>query len=226
MADNSHEPASRRSDIDGTRNELHRELETLRASRARMVAAADAERRKIERELHDGIQQHLVALAVNLQLVRQLADSDPSAGKALLAEIGADVREALDGVRALAYEIYPPLLLDRGLAEALRAAGSANGAPTRVDVAALDRYPAAVEATVFFCCRQALRSVATSATVRAWEEDSALHFEVLSHGLGPEQAGDGLDERAEHVEALGGRLTVSFEPGPARRVSGTIPLSP
>lgn len=226
MADNSHEPASRRSDIDGTRDELHLELDAVRASRARLVAAADAERRKIERELHDGVQQHLVALAVNVQLVSQLADSDPAAARELLAEIGADLREALDGVRQLANEIYPPLLLDRGLAEALRAAASANTAPTRVDVLALERYSAAVEATAYFCCREALRSTATSATVRAWAADGALHFEVLSHGLDPAHAGGGLGERADHVEALGGRLTVSFEPGSARRVSGTIPLSP
>jgi len=146
MTDNSLEPWRRRSDIDGTRDEFHLELEALRASRARMVAAADAERRWIERELHDGVQQHLVALAVNVQLVRQLAGSDLAAAMAVLEEIRSDVREALDGVRALASEIYPPLLLDSGLAEALRAT-SANAAPKRVDAAALGRYPPAVEAT-------------------------------------------------------------------------------
>jgi len=226
MTDNSLEPWRRRSDIDGTRDEFHLELEALRASRARMVAAADAERRWIERELHDGVQQHLVALAVNVQLVRQLAGSDFAAAMALLEEIRSDVREALDGVRTLANEIYPPLLLDSGLAEALRAATSANAAPKRVDAAALGRYPPAVEATAYFCCLEALRSAAARVTVRAWEEDGALHFEVLSEGFVTGQDADDLGDRAERVEALGGWLTVSFEPGPARRVSGAIPLSP
>src|SRR5713101_462314 len=150
------------------------EVEELRASRARVVAAADAERRRIERDLHDGVQQHLVALAVNLQLARQLADSDPAAALTLLEEIGQAVREALDGVRALAQSIYPPLLLDRGLAEALRSAASGAGIHTRVEAAASDRYPSEVEATVYFCCLEALHNAAkhagagARATVRTW----------------------------------------------------------
>src|SRR2546425_5672749 len=102
--------------------ELRLQVEELQASRARVVAAADAERRRIERDLHDGAQQHLVALAVNLQLALQLADTDSAAAKALLEEMSADVREALDGVRELAEGIYPPLLLDRGLTDALKGA--------------------------------------------------------------------------------------------------------
>src|SRR5436309_1484166 len=103
-------------------DELRVEVEDLRASRSRVVAAADAGRRQIERDLHDGAQQHLVALSVNLQLARRLLENDPAAAVALLDEIGRDVRTALDDVRALAYRVYPPLLLDRGLVEALLAA--------------------------------------------------------------------------------------------------------
>src|SRR6266571_3288757 len=110
------------------------EVEELRASRARVVAAADAERRRVERDLHDGIQQHLVALAVNIQLVRQLADSDPEAMRAVLDEIASDVREALESVRALAQTVYPPLLLDRGLGDALRAAVLDAGVPARLEI--------------------------------------------------------------------------------------------
>lgn len=197
-----------------------------------MVVAADAERRRIEHELHDGVQQHLVALAVNVQLVRQLAESDLDAAQALLEEIGSDVRDALDGVRQLADEIYPPLLLDRGLAEALRASASRAGIPTSVEVDALQRYAPAVEAAVYFCCLEALRSAAATAgagaraTVRAWEEQGALRFEVLSDRLVSGQDADGLDATAESVEALGGRLTVAVEAGRTRRLAGTIPLSP
>src|SRR5690348_14462229 len=94
------------------------DAQDLRTSRARVVAAADEERRRVERSLHDGVQQHLVALAVNIQLVRQVAETDPASALALLDEMARDVHEALESVRALAQTIYPPLLLDRGLAEA------------------------------------------------------------------------------------------------------------
>ena len=108
---------------------LRLEVEELRASRERLVLAADAERRSIERELHDGPQQHLVALAVNLQLARRLADADPAAAKLLLEEMGRDVRQALDETGKLAHRIYPPLLEAGGLAAALRSAAVAVGVP-------------------------------------------------------------------------------------------------
>jgi len=217
-------------------DELRLQVEELRASRARVVAAADAERRRIERDLHDGVQQHLVALSVNLQLARQLADSDLAAAKTLLEEIGRDVREALEAVRELAHRIYPPLLLDRGLADALRAAASEAGIPTRVEAAALHRYSPEAEATVYFCCLEALQNAAehagagARATVRAWHEQGALRFEVTDDGAGFEQGarrlGPGLTSIGDRLGALGGRLTISSEPGRGTRVSGTIPLAP
>src|SRR5438093_1032359 len=126
-------------------DDLRSELDELRVSRARAVAAADAERRRIERDLHDGVQQHLVALAVNRQLALQLADTDSAAAKALLEEMSADVREALDGVRELAEGIYPPLLLDRGLTDALKGAARRAAIPVRVEAAALARHSPGVE---------------------------------------------------------------------------------
>ena len=215
-------------------DDLRREVDELRASRARVLAAADAERRRIERELHDGAQQHLVALAVNLELARQLADSDPVAAKTLLDEIGRDVREALESVRELAHGIYPPLLLDRGLAEALGAAASGVDIPTRVDASALDRFPHEVEATVYFCCLEALQNAArhagprARATLRVWSEAGALLFEVGDDGAGFEPAtrrGAGLTSMSDRLGALDGALTVSSEPGHGTRVSGTIPLT-
>src|SRR3972149_2745509 len=110
--------------LDVSLDELRREVGELRASRARVVLAADSERRQIERDLHDGAQQHLVALAVNLQLARQLVDCDRAAARAHIEQIGHDVRATLESVRELAQRIYSPLLLDRGLAEALRGAAS------------------------------------------------------------------------------------------------------
>ena len=215
---------------------LRLEVEELRASRARVLAAADAERLRIERALHDGAQQHLVSLAVNLQLARQLADSDPVAAKMLLEEIGRDVREALEDVRELAHGIYPPLLIDRGLAEALKAAASGASIPTRVEATALDRYPSEAEATAYFCCLEALQNAArhggagAQATVRVWPEEGALLFEVIDDGAGFEPSatrrGAGLTSVSDRLGALGGRLTISSESGHGTRVSGTIPLAP
>jgi hypothetical protein len=135
------------------------------------------ERRAIERALHDGVQQHLVALAVNLQLARELCDSDPAAVKSFLAELGADVHAALDDVRHLGNAIYPPVLTDHGIAEALQAA--APGA--RIEAQGLGRYGRDVEATVYFSCVAALEG-ARSATVRVWCENGSLSFEVVDHG--------------------------------------------
>ena len=212
------------------------QVEELRASRARVVAEADAERRRIERELHDGVQQHLVALAVNLQLARQFADTDPGAAKAILEESARDVREALESVRDLGLRIYPPLLSALGLGEALRAAAAEAGLPTRVEAPTLERYAAEVEAAVYFCCLDALENAArhagagARAVVRAWQEHGALRFEVSDDGAGCVQDAEPLDAGLasvrDRVDALGGRLVVSSEPGRGTRVSGTIPLEP
>jgi len=202
-------------------------LDELRASRARLVASADAERCRIERALHDGAQQQLVALAVNLQLARRLAQSDPSAVEPLLEEIGRDVQQALDDVRQLASSIYPALLADLGLADALRAAASVSPVPTRVEPAKLDRHPAEIEATVYFCCVEALAAAQAGkrATIRLRREPHALVFEVVVEGGGPEPWTEqdlvGIDDR---LGAAGGRLTILADDGGGASLSGTIPL--
>ena len=112
-------------------DEVRRQADELRASRARIVEAGDAERRRIERDLHDGAQQHLVALAVSVNLVRQIAETDPDTAQSMLAQIGTDLQEAVQELRNLAHGIYPPLLMDRGLAEALSAAAGPRRAPDR-----------------------------------------------------------------------------------------------
>lgn len=129
-----------------------------------MSSGGYAERRAFERELHDGVQQQLVALAVNLQLAQELCESDPAAVRPFLAELGRDVHAALDEARALGQAIYPPVLTDHGVAEALRAAG------VRVDATAIGRHPADVEAAVYFACVDAT-------AIRLWEEDGALRFQ-------------------------------------------------
>jgi signal transduction histidine kinase len=185
------------------------DLSELRASRLRVLTAGDAERRQIERKLHDNVQQHLVALAVNLQLTRNLVASDPPAAGALLEEMSRDVREALESVRAMAQEIYPPLLVDRGLADALR--GAAADAGARANVTTRDRFPPEIEATIYFLCVELLHP---GAAIRVWTEHDALHFDASS------------DRRestttADRVSTLGGTLTIT--PG---RLIGQIPVAP
>src|SRR2546430_11672767 len=133
----------------------------LRASRARLLLNADAERRAIERVLHDGIQQELVAIAVKLQLARRLPDSEPLAAQGLLDELEQEVRDALDGVRAVSDAIYPSVLAARGLAEAGRGAAPAGGLAGRIEAKELGRHPPGLEGAFYFCCPEAFKIAAT-----------------------------------------------------------------
>ncbi len=138
------------------------------------MAASDAARREIERNLHDGAQQHLVALAVNVRLARKLAETDLESSFELLDQLGLDLQDAVQELRALAHGIYPPLLIDRGLEEALRAAAGRAALPTTVEATDLGRYSPETEAAVYFCCMEALQNAGkhagegASATVRVW----------------------------------------------------------
>ncbi len=212
--------------------ELAREL---RDSRTRIVLVADAERRRIERDLHDGAQQHLVALSVNLRLARELAHSDPAQAEAVLDELAVGLQDVLDEVRRLAHGIYPPLLLDRGLAEALTAAVARSPPRARVEVTQISRHPPEVEATVYFCCLEALQNAAKHAgsaacvSVRLWEEAGALRFAVADDGAGFDSArrtrGAGLTNMADRLGAIGGSLRVESGLGRGTVVRGAIPLA-
>jgi signal transduction histidine kinase len=201
------------------------EVAELRASRRRLVLAADADRRMIERELHERVQQHLVALAVNLQLVEQSADSDPAATKALLAEMGRDVQRALDESAQLAQRIYPPLLAAGGLAAALRAAAAVAGIRASLEVPAGGAsYPPEIAEAVYWCCLEALEhaGAGAQATVTVRDEDGAVAFEVFQDRS---RSGAGLDRLRDRVEAMGGRLTIRSDAGRGTRISGSLPLS-
>jgi signal transduction histidine kinase len=197
---------------------LQETLDRLLASRRRLVVAADADRRRIERDLHDGPQQHLVALAVNLQLAAPLVDSDPEAAKALLEEIERDVRQALDETRRLARRIYTPLGETGGLAAALRSAAVTAGVAASVDVAAPSRRSAEVDRTVLLCWLAALEAAGAQArpAIVVRDEDGALTFEIVGE---PVEA-SALRDR---VAALGGELTIRREAGGVR-VSGRLPI--
>jgi signal transduction histidine kinase len=207
---------------------LRLEVEELRASRERLVLAADADRRRIERDLHDGTQQNLVALAANLQLARRLADADPAAAKALLDEMGRDVQQALDETGKLAHRVYPPLLEAGGLAVALRTAAMSVGVSTHIEVTPGAGYPPEIAGAVYFSCLEVLERAGTGtrATVTVQDEERALAFEVVEDGAGSaETASDELLARLrDRVEALGGQLTLQSEPGGGIRVSGSLPL--
>lgn len=207
-----------------TLDRLRHEVAELRASRRRLVLAADAERRMIERELHEGVQQHLIALAVNLQLAGTLPDADPAAAKALLDEMGRDVQQALDETAELAQRIYPPLLEAGGLAAALRSAAGSAGIRASLEIAARASYPPEVAGAVYWCCLEALEHAGAGAraTVTVRDEDGAVVFEVVEDGS---RSGAGLDRLRDRVDALGGRLTIESEPGRGTRVSGSLPLS-
>jgi signal transduction histidine kinase len=208
--------------LQSTLDDLRRTNAELRASRARLVAAADAERRRIERDLHDGAQQHLVALAVNLRLARDLDDPGE-----LLAQLGDDVREAIEQVRALAHGIYPPLLIDAGLGEALRAVAARSPQPVTVD-AQVGRHEPEVEAAVYFCCLEALQNAAKHApdatvSIRVWDDDG-VRFEVADDGPGFDPAavtaGHGFQNMGDRLGAVGGSVTWSSTPGGGTRITG------
>ncbi len=216
-------------------NEVRRQADELRASRARIVAASDAARRQIERNLHDGAQQHLVALAVNVRLARQLAERDPEASGKILDELGTGIQEAVQELRALAHGIYPPLLIDRGIGEALRSAAGRAALPTDVDAEGLDRYSPERESAVYFCCLEALQNAGkhagegATAFVRVWQDDTSLNFEVRDTGAGFDAKGSlasgaGFVNMSDRVGAIGGTVDVRSAVGEGTTIAGHIPL--
>jgi signal transduction histidine kinase len=203
------------------------EVEELRASRERLVLATDVDRRGIERELHDGPQQLLVALAVNVQLARTLADEDPVAAGELLDEIGRDIGHALEETGKLAHRIYPPLLEAGGLAAALRAAAANLGSRARIEVPSRASFPPEVAGLVYFCCLEVLECAGreTPARVTVREGEGAIVFEVVAEaGASPSGAVLDLARWRDRVEALGGRVTVDTEPGGDILVAGSLPV--
>ncbi len=213
---------------------LRLELENVRASRARVVAASDADRREFERKLHDGVQQELVALIVNLQLARELCrKSDPAAAGVLLEEVGRDARVALEGLRGLALEIYPPLLDAGGLVVALRSVAAEEGIMIRVEAESLPPGRLELAATVYVCCREALRNVAlhagrgATARVSVRVEEAAVVFEIVDDGraVAEDRAPEDLRRITDRVDACGGRWEIESEPGRGTRVFGSLPLT-
>jgi signal transduction histidine kinase len=210
-------------------------LNELRASRARILAAADEERRRIERDLHDGGQQRLVALRIRLELAEELMKQDPGRATDVLHRLGGEVEAALDELRSLAAGVYPSLLAARGLPDAIRTAALRSPVPASVEVQGSDRYADEVETAAYFCCIEALQNVAkhapeaTSVAISI-SRNGDLRFEVRDDGPGfvldNGATGAGLVNMRDRIAAVGGELEIRSTPGTGTTVAGTIPVEP
>jgi signal transduction histidine kinase len=216
-------------------NELESTSAELRVSRARVVAAGDAERRRIERDLHDGAQQHLVALRIKVGLARELAAGDPEAASRL-GDLGAELEEILQELRDLARGLDPPLLRQFGLREALAGVSRRTTPSVTFEATAIRRYPEDVESAVYFCCLEALQNVGKHAGADAhavmslWDLGDRLSFDVRDDGAGYDaerarSSGQGLANMSDRIAALGGTLVIESAPGRGTSVQGSVPVS-
>ncbi len=211
---------------------LRARVAELQASRARLVQATETERRRIERDLHDGTQQRLVSLAMSLGLLESKLDDDPGAAAPIVAEARETLALALAELRELSQGIYPGLLTERGLGAALDDLCRRAALPATLDASLPERLPPQVEAAAYFVASEALanaakHSHATEARIRAHVERGMLLVEIADDGIGGAGAGSGtgLHGLADRVEALGGRLTLSSPPGRGTTISAEIPCA-
>jgi signal transduction histidine kinase len=214
-----------------TRGPVHRgEM----SAAARVSAARDAERRRIEQNLHDGAQQRLTAVRLGLGMVAELMDTAPGAARRKLEQVRHELDDALEELRDLAHGLYPVLLASDGLPAALAAAARRSPIPVSVETHGLRAVPRPIESAAYFCCLEALQNVAkhagrrATAAMRVSARDGWLEFEVVDNGRGfePELTVDGygLSSVRDRVLAFGGRVDVNSDPGHGTSVTGRIPL--
>ena len=208
-------------------------IEDLRASRQRLVAAQDEARRRLERNIHDGAQQDLVALAIKVRIARSAVDDDPAEAKELLGELQTDTAATLENLRDLARGIYPPLLADLGLVAALNAQASKSPVPVTVQADGIGRFGQDAEAAVYFCCLEALQNIgkyarATQARICLRAQNGDLSFTVSDDGAGYDARhtplGSGQRNMADRLAALGGRLEVRSAPSQGTTITAHLPV--
>jgi signal transduction histidine kinase len=213
--------------------ELSQRLEELTVSRQRLVAAQDTERRRIERNLHDGAQQDLIALKLKLAAAQGMAEQDPRQTRELLEGLVADVSDAVETLRELARGIYPAVLADLGLAAALGAQAARSPLTVEVHADSVQRYPLEIEAAVYFCCLEALQNAvkhahATTMVINIEELDGELRFTATDNGRGIDVAkargGSGIQNMMDRMAALRGSLDLRAQPGGGTEVSGRLPV--
>jgi signal transduction histidine kinase len=203
----------------------------VRKSRARIMAMADHERQRLERDLHDGAQQRLVALRIQLELLEETLLQDPERARAKLHALGEDVGDTLDEIRELAHGVYPSLLADRGLGEALRSAAHGSPIVSRLSAGQIGRYPPEVESAVYFCCLEAIQNVSKHAAGAqlleiTLSDNGALRFEVRDDGggfNGKTADGTGMTNMRDRLAAVGGELEITSVLGEGTVVAGTVP---
>jgi signal transduction histidine kinase len=210
--------------------ELRARLAELRASRARLVDATEAERRRIERDLHDGTQQRLVSLAMSLGLLDTKLPLDPEAAKPIAQEARAALAVALEELRELSHGIYPAVLTERGLTAAIEELVDRAALPAYLEVSIDERPAPAVEAAAYFVVSEALtnavkHSHAHEVRIVASRERDLLVVEIADDGIGGAalQGGSGIRGLMDRIEALGGTLLVSSPPGRGTRMRAEMP---
>jgi signal transduction histidine kinase len=230
--------AALRAELQDRHAELVSRTGDLRASRDRLIAAHDAERRRLERDLHDGAQQHLVALTVNLRLAQTISSRSPERAANLLAEQSGAARVAIETLTSLSRGIYPPLLAAEGLVPALRAAAATSPIPVTVDTTTTERPPTAVEAALYFCCTESVQNAAKHSgaarvSVRLVDGAGAWRLSVLDQGAGfdwrgvvASGTGVGLVNMRDRLDAVGGTLVVESWPGRGTTVTAEVPRTP
>jgi signal transduction histidine kinase len=214
--------------------ELVQRLEELQASRERLVTAQDTERRRLERNMHDGAQQNLVALKLKIALAKNLTATDPKKAQAALDELAGDANDAIETLRELARGLYPPILAQDGLIAAIESQARRTPLPVEVIGGPIPRYPQQTEASVYFCVLEALQNIAkhaqaTKAVVRFDPQPGRLVFSVSDDGRGVDPAkvrsGSGMQNMRDRVEVSGGELRVESSPNAGTRIIGSIPVS-
>lgn len=214
--------------------ELVERLDQLQASRERLITAQDEARRQLERNLHDGAQQNLIALKLKIALAKNLAATDPRRAQAMLDELTAESDEAIETLRELARGLYPPILAQAGLVPAIEGQARRTSIPVDVIADSLPRYPQETEASVYFCVLEALQNIvkhagASRACVKLENAGGQLHFSISDDGRGFDpatlRAGSGFQNMRDRVEVLGGTLQVDSSPGAGTRISGRVPVA-